>query len=76
MADVKLLIDQGNTRLKWVLAKDDEIDESSAGQGDLEAFMQAFRRETSIHPGSVLYPAWPAGKKRGRWWIFVNPGGA
>ena len=54
MADVKLLIDQGNTRLKWVLARDGEIDENSAGQGDLEAFMQAFRPETSIHPGSVL----------------------
>ena len=54
MADVKLLIDQGNTRLKWVLARDGEIDENSAGQGDLEAFIQAFRPETSIHPGSVL----------------------
>ena len=54
MTDVKLLIDQGNTRLKWVLARDGEVNEESAGQGDLEAFMQTFRPQTSIHPGSVL----------------------
>ena len=54
MADVKLLIDQGNTRLKWVLARDGEIDESSAGHGDLETFMQACRRDAEFHPSSVL----------------------
>jgi len=54
VADVRLLIDQGNTRLKWVLARDGEIDENSAGHGDLDAFTQAFQPETSIQPGSVL----------------------
>ena len=54
MADVKLLIDQGNTRLKWVLARDGEIDENSAGQGDLEALMQTCLRDASILPASVL----------------------
>jgi type III pantothenate kinase len=54
VAKVKLLIDQGNTRLKWVLARDGEIDEKSAGHGDLEAFMQACRHDASIHPDSVL----------------------
>ena len=54
MADVKLLIDQGNTRLKWVLAMGGEIEEKSAGHGDLEAFMKACRRDASIQPGSVL----------------------
>ena len=54
MADVKLLIDQGNTRLKWVLARDGEIDENSAGQGNLEAFMQACLQDASILPASVL----------------------
>ena len=49
-----LLIDQGNTRLKWVLARVGEIDEKSAGQGDLEAFMQVCRRDASIQPGLVL----------------------
>jgi len=54
VADVKLLIDQGNTRLKWVLARDGEIDEKSAGHGDLEAFNQACRHDASFHPASVL----------------------
>jgi type III pantothenate kinase len=60
---VKLLIDQGNTRLKWVLARDGEIDKNSAGQGDLEAFIQAFRPETSIHPGSVLLSSVAGGEE-------------
>ena len=75
MADAILLIDQGNTRLKWVLARDGEIDENSAGHGDLETFMQAFRPQTSIHPGSVLLSS-VAGKDDARaladfcesWW--------
>jgi type III pantothenate kinase len=54
VADVALLIDQGNTRLKWVLARDGKIDESSAGRGDLEAFMQACLQGVSILPASVL----------------------
>jgi type III pantothenate kinase len=54
MADVKLLIDQGNTRLKWVLARDGEIDEKSAGHSDLETFMQACRHDASINPSEVL----------------------
>ena len=54
MTDVKLLIDQGNTRLKWVLARAGEIDEKSAGQGGLEAFMQACRHDASILPAEVL----------------------
>ena len=63
MADVALLIDQGNTRLKWMLARDGKIDENSAGQGDLEAFIQAFRPETSIHPGSVLLSSVAGGEE-------------
>jgi type III pantothenate kinase len=54
VAEATLLIDQGNTRLKWVLAKAGEIDKSSAGQGDLKAFMQAWRHDASCLPGSVL----------------------
>jgi type III pantothenate kinase len=54
VADVKLLIDQGNTRLKWVLARDGEIEENSAGHGDLEAFIQAWGHDASALPGSVL----------------------
>ena len=37
-----LLIDQGNTRLKWILARDGEIVEDSAGRGDFAALAAAF----------------------------------
>jgi type III pantothenate kinase len=37
-----LLIDQGNTRLKWVLARDGEILKTSAGRGDSTALAAAF----------------------------------
>jgi type III pantothenate kinase len=55
VADPTLLIDQGNTRLKWVLARNGEIDEKSAGHGDLQSFVQECRRDTSIQPASVLF---------------------
>jgi len=55
VTEVALLIDQGNTRLKWVLARDGEIDEKSAGYGDFEAFIQACRKDASIHPSEVLF---------------------
>lgn len=55
MAEMTLLIDQGNTRLKWVLAGNGEIDEKSAGHGGLDAFMQACRQDASIRPASVLF---------------------
>jgi type III pantothenate kinase len=54
VADATLLIDQGNTRLKWALARNGEIDEKSAGQGDLEAFTQACRPGSAIRPASVM----------------------
>lgn len=41
MPEQVLLIDQGNTRLKWVLANNGEIDTASAGRGSLEEFRQA-----------------------------------
>jgi len=55
VAEATLLIDQGNTRLKWVLARNGEIDEKSAGQGDFEAFERGCGNEDSIHPVSVLF---------------------
>ena len=42
MSETVLLIDQGNTRLKWVLARDGEILEASAGRGDSTALAAAF----------------------------------
>lgn len=55
MAEQTLLIDQGNTRLKWVLAIGDEIDEASAGHGDSEAFRQAFGPQAPVQPQAVLF---------------------
>lgn len=54
MTELTLLIDQGNTRLKWVMARDGEINERSAGQGDLKAFMLACGDNAPIDPGSAL----------------------
>jgi len=65
VAEATLLIDQGNTRLKWVLAKAGEIDEKSAGQGDLEAFMQAWQHDASCLPGLVLISS-VAGREEAR----------
>ena len=55
MAEQIVLIDQGNTRLKWVLAIDGEINEASAGHGDFEAFCQAFGPQTAVQPQAVLF---------------------
>jgi type III pantothenate kinase len=53
MADTVLLIDQGNTRLKWVLAHNGEIDEESGGHGDLYVLGEAIRSMPEFRPGSV-----------------------
>ena len=42
MPDKKLLIDQGNTRLKWVTADNGEVDPASSGRGDIGDFKEAF----------------------------------
>ena len=42
MPETVLLIDQGNTRSKWVLARDGEIVESSAGRGKSTDLAAAF----------------------------------
>jgi type III pantothenate kinase len=54
VTEVRLLIDRGNTRLKWVLARGGEIDQRSAGHGDLDAFRQCFLTQDSIQPDSVM----------------------
>ena len=55
MTEQIVLIDQGNTRLKWVLAVGGEIDEASAGHGNFEAFCQAFGPQASVQPQVVLF---------------------
>ena len=53
MTDVVLLIDLGNTRLKWVLARGGEIQEPSAGRGDLDDFSRFAAADTS-GPSAVV----------------------
>jgi type III pantothenate kinase len=54
MTDVSLLIDQGNTRLKWVWSRGPEIDEKSAGRGDFKAFGQCIQSGGCRRPESVM----------------------
>jgi type III pantothenate kinase len=54
VTDLSLLIDQGNTRLKWVFARDGRVDEESLGRGSLDEFIQVFGPDTADCPGSVL----------------------
>ena len=54
VAEVKLLIDQGNTRLKWVMARDGGIEESTAAHGDLEKLIRTFQNDVPGAPDSVL----------------------
>lgn len=41
MAESRLLVDIGNSRIKWVHSRGDEIDPATAVQGDLQAFARA-----------------------------------
>jgi len=54
MAESNLLIDLGNSRLKWVCARDGKLDKESAGSGDFESFSQLQSTGSSERPGSVL----------------------
>ena len=48
-----LLVDMGNTRLKWVLARAGTILERTLGRGDMAAFFDAFYG-TAEQPGALL----------------------
>jgi len=54
MAESVLLIDMGNTRIKWVWAEDDRIDKDTAGRGGLDAFRRFTQSHAGASPGSVL----------------------
>jgi type III pantothenate kinase len=49
-----LLIDQGNTRLKWMLARNAELLAESAGQGGFREFVDACKTGSLHKPGSIL----------------------
>ena len=52
MAD-RLLVDMGNTRLKWVLARRDKIIEDTLGRGDQDTFLEALLAQPD-RPGRLL----------------------
>lgn len=53
MPDPVVLVDQGNTRLKWILAQSGEIDVTRAGHGELAEFRRVFTSQ-GIRPGAVI----------------------
>ena len=55
MAERTLLIDRGNTRLKWVEALDGVIVEESVGRGNFGAFVKGCRSEAFRPPSRVLF---------------------
>jgi len=54
VTDVTLLIDHGNTRLKWVLARSGQIDTNTAGSGTLHDLVRCFESPAVLGPGSVM----------------------
>jgi len=54
MAKTSLLIDQGNTRIKWVWARNGELEKESAGSGGFDAFQADCRSHGRLVPDAVL----------------------
>jgi type III pantothenate kinase len=54
MSRIRLLIDLGNTRVKWVWARGRTLDTDRAGQGDIAALTGACRSDATPRPDAVL----------------------
>jgi type III pantothenate kinase len=54
MPEPRLLIDLGNSRIKWLWSRGAELDPASAGRGDLAAFDHACRAPGAARPAAVL----------------------
>jgi type III pantothenate kinase len=54
MSDLRLLVDLGNTRVKWMWVRGDEIDVEHAALGDFAALEDACRDGAAPKPRSVL----------------------
>jgi type III pantothenate kinase len=61
----RLLIDVGNSRVKWVWAHDQAIDGASCGQGDVEALERACLAATDA-PSEVLMSSVAGGERTAR----------
>lgn len=53
MPETRLLIDLGNSRVKWLWSCGAELDVASAGQGDLATFERACRARGAVRPACV-----------------------
>ena len=65
MAETRLLIDIGNSRIKWAWASGGELQTERAGQGDFAALERACRPAAASRPGEVLVAS-VAGADRAR----------
>lgn len=54
MSEIRLLVDLGNSRVKWVWARGRTLDTDRAGQGDIAAFTGACRSDDAPRPDAVL----------------------
>ena len=63
MSDSVLLIDMGNTRIKWLRAVEGRIDKETCGQGGLDAFRRFTQSHAGSSPGRVLLSS-VAGEER------------
>ena len=54
MPDAVLLIDMGNTRIKWVWTVAGRIDEETCGRGGLDAFRRFTQSHAGGSPGRIL----------------------
>jgi type III pantothenate kinase len=65
MSKARLLIDIGNSRIKWAWAQDGELQTERAGQGDFAALERACRPDAASRPDAVLLAS-VAGAERAR----------
>jgi type III pantothenate kinase len=65
MSETRLLIDIGNSRIKWAWAQGDELETGRAGQGDFAALERACRPDAASRPDHVLLAS-VAGAERAR----------
>lgn len=54
MTETRLLVDLGNTRVKWMWARDGVLEVGSAGQGDVAAFRNACPSGPASRPNAVM----------------------
>jgi type III pantothenate kinase len=54
MSKKRLLLDQGNTRIKWLWADGPEIDTNSAGTGGIGELLSACSEDSAAEPEEVL----------------------